>query len=140
MSDRIWEYVDALSHTKDERVLDEPDFDKHYNAFIVNRALSYHADSVLAAEMMNQRASLDPKSQFRFFLNTLRPRRRIAKWVKPTDSGDVATVAEYYEISMKQARVLVSLHTPDQITAMRVCLDKGGVTTRRQGRSHEPSG
>lgn len=134
----IWNYVNALSETKDRSVLDDPDFQKEYKAFIVNRALSYHSDSVLHANMMNERPWLEPALQFHFLLNTLRPRRRIAKWIKPTDSDDVAAIAEYYEISLRKARDLVSLHSSEQLTIIRRRIDKGGVATTR-GR-HVPTG
>jgi hypothetical protein len=131
----IWSYLNALSETKDASVIEHPEFTKEYQPFIVNRALSYHIDAILAANVMNEHPWLDSVSQFLYFLNTLRPRRRMAKWIKNTVSDDVRDVAEYYDCSLRRARDLVSLHTSDQLTIIHRRLDKGGATTR--GRSHE---
>ena len=128
---RLFEYVGALSYTKDLTVLDDPDFEKVYVPYIVNRALGQHEDSVLAAQMMNERPQLPAPAQFLFLLNTLRARRRFGDWQKHTDSEDVCAVAEYYGLSRRAARDLVSLHTPEQIATVYRRLDKGGTTTTK---------
>jgi hypothetical protein len=71
---RIWDYLNAVNKSKDESVLRDADFDKQYNAFLINRALSQHEDTVLAANLMNERAHLPVDLQFRFLLNTVRAR------------------------------------------------------------------
>lgn len=130
---RIWDYVNAASHSKDRSVLDDPDFDKVYLAFIINRSLAGHEDCVLAAQMMNERSELPPKVQFEFFLNTLRPRKRFGAWLKSTDSEDASAVAEYYDCSLRHAFDLVSLHSSDQLTIIRARLEKGGTTNKVRG-------
>lgn len=128
---RTFVYLDAVSSTKDASVLQEPEFTKEYVPFVINHALSYHEDAVGAANLMNERPGLDPASQFRFLLNTLRARKRFSKWLKTTVSDDVRAVAEYYECSIRHARNLVSLHTPEQLTVVHNRLEKGGVASKR---------
>jgi hypothetical protein len=123
--------VGAISHTKDRSILDDPEFDKAYQAFIINRAFSHHADSLLAANLMNERAHLSPALQFHFLLNTLRPRKRYSDWMKNTVSDDVSTVAEYYECSERHARSLVSLHSSEQLDYIRKRLEKGGASSKK---------
>ena len=60
----VFEYVNAVTLTKDTTGLTDPSFEKNYIPFIVNRALSYFQDSVLAANLMNERAWLDKRLQF----------------------------------------------------------------------------
>lgn len=129
-SSRVFAYVDAVSYSKNTAVLQEQEFAKEYLPFIVNRALSYHEDSVLAANMMNERPSLDPSLQFLFLLNTLRSRKRFAKWIKNTVADDVRLVAEYYKCSLQKAEPLVSLHTSEQLTEIRRRIDRGGSATK----------
>jgi hypothetical protein len=136
---RLFAYVDAVSYTKNADVLLEPDFAKEYKPFIVNRALSYHEDSVMAANLMNERPWLDAVSQATFLLNTLRPRKRFSKWLKADAvSDDVRSVAEYYACSIRAARDLVSLHTSAQLTTIRLRLDKGGPAARSGVRHAQP--
>jgi len=135
---RIWDYLNAISQTKDLSVLEDDDFEKHYEPFVINKMLARHGDAVLAANMMNERPNIPKKAQFLFLLNTLRARfRRNEKSVKHTDPDDVGAVAEYYDCSMRHARDLVSLHTSDQLTTIHTRLDKGGAS--KQGRSHDPT-
>lgn len=130
-SNKIWDIVGAISHTKDTSILDDPEFETAYQGFVINRAFSHHLDSVLAANLMNERAHLAPALQFLFLLNTLRPRKRYSDWMKNTVSDDVSTVAEYYECSERHARSLVSLHSSEQLNIIRKRLDKGGAASKR---------
>lgn len=133
---RVFVYFDALSHTKSVKVLEDPQFARDYTPWVINRALSYHEDAVLAANMMNERPWLEPALQFRFLLNTLAARKRFSKWLKTTVPNDVRTVAEYYGCSYRHARDLVVLHTPKQMTTIRRRLEKGG-TSKHAGNCHD---
>lgn len=115
--------------------MDEPQFAKEYVPFIVNRALSYHQDAVLAANAMNERPWLEPAMQFLFLLNTLAARKRFSKWIKTTVPDDVRTVAEYYGCSLRHARDIVPLHTKEQMKIIRSRLEKGGAA--KAGTRHD---
>lgn len=134
-SSPVFEYVKAVTLTKDVSVLDDPSFDKNYVPFVVNRALSYFQDTVMAANLMNERHWLDKKLQFRFYISILRPRKRFSKWLKHNVSEDARVVAEYYGCSLRQALPLTSLHSSDQLTYMRTRIDKGG--RRSKGTGHD---
>lgn len=135
---RTFEYLSALSHKKDKSVLDEPQFAKEYVPFIINRALSYHQDAVLAANAMNERPWLDTALQFQFLLNTLAARKRFSKWIKATVPNDVRDVAEYYGCSLRHARELVGLHSMEQMKIIRSRLEKGGTATKAGSRHDDP--
>ena len=122
----MWDLVNAVSYTKDPACLDDERFNSTYVPFIVNRAFSYHHDSVLAANVINERPWLDKYLQFRFLSGTLRPRKRYSPWVKNIIADDVRVVAEYYGCSVRHAKTLVDLHSPEQLSHMRVRLSKGG--------------
>lgn len=127
---RLWDYLGAVTKTKDLSVLKDLDFSKHYNAFLINRALSQHEDTVLAAQMMNERHHLPVELQFRFLLNTVRARYRKSDWLKFTVSDDLKAVAEYYGCSIRHARGILSLHSSAQLTTIYARLDKGGATKK----------
>lgn len=135
---RIWKAIQAITKTKDVSILQDPDFDKFYSAYVVNMALSHHADTVLAANVMNERHGLEPRLQFLFLLHTIRPRYRKSEWLKATVSDDARDLAEYYGCSVRHARNLVSLHTSDQMTHIRRRLEKGGAVSRTGGRHDSP--
>ena len=127
---RIWVYFNALSRTKCLDPLADLDFDTVYEPFIINRALSYHEDAVLPANIMNERSHIEPALQFHFLLNTLAPRKRFSEWLKTTVSEDERTVAEYYGCSIRHARTILALHTPDQMKILRRRIEKGGAAMK----------
>jgi hypothetical protein len=100
--------------------------EKGYKPFLTNRALSYHHDTVALANEMNMRSDLDNKLQYEFFLNTVRPKKRYAKWDKKEDHGDLAVVKEYFNYSDTKALQALTVLTNDQINEIRRIIDKGG--------------
>lgn len=126
MAAKLWQYLDAVSAKRDASIVEDMDFEKEYQSFLINRALSYHVDAILAANFMNERPLLDKRLQVFFLVNTLRPRKRFSKWLKSTPSDTAKMIAEYYGCSVKRALELVDLHTADQLLVIQKRVDKGG--------------
>jgi hypothetical protein len=120
-----FEYVNAISDTKKDLMVDDIT-EKAYNAFTINRSLSYFNDTVLAANEMNRLHHLDKKLQFHFLINIVRKRKRFSKWDKPELVNDVEVVKEYYGYSNEKARQVLPLLTSDQIVNLREKVQKGG--------------
>ena len=120
-----FEYVNAICDSKQNLIVDEAS-EKAYNPFMINRTLSYHFDTVLLANEMNQRAHLDKKLQNDFLINTVRKKRRFAKWMKPLSSDDLEVVKEYYGYSNEKARQVLPLLNDEQMGQLRQRIFKGG--------------
>ena len=78
-----FDYVKSINESKDQ-LMDSPDemWEKKYSPFIVNKALYPFPDTVLLVNEMNQCHYLDNRLQFDFLLNSIRPRKRYAPWLK----------------------------------------------------------
>jgi hypothetical protein len=120
-----FDFVNAVTHNKRDLFEDET-VGKAYNPYLVNKALSYFPDTVMYANEMNQHHLLDNKPQFHFFLNTIRPARRFAKWVKKQDDNDLAAVMEYYGYSPDKAKAALTILSSDQLITIKQKLEKGG--------------
>lgn len=120
-----FEFANAICDTKQNLIVDEIS-EKSYNPFMVNRSLSYHYDTVLLANEMNQRSFLDKKLQFDFLINTVRKKKRFAKWAKPISSDDLDVVKEYYGYSNEKARQVLPLLNSDQMGQLTQRMYKGG--------------
>lgn len=107
-------------------LMEDPDNEKKYNAFVVNRSLSYFNDTVLLANEMNRYHHLDEKLQYHFLLNIVRKRKRFSKWVKPDVENDIEAVKEYYGYSNDKARQVLSLLSAEQLTTIKKKVNKGG--------------
>ena len=99
--------------------------ERDYNAFIVNRNYSLFVDTVWIANEMNIRPNIDNQLQYEFLLNTLRPRKRFADWVKRESSEDVSVIKEYYGYSNKKAIEALSVLSEEQIDSIRNKVQKG---------------
>jgi hypothetical protein len=105
--------------------------EKTYNAFITNKALSYFADTIQLANMMNVHHGLDNKLQYSFLINIVRPSKRFSKWVKKDKDSDLELVMSYYGYNRQKAKAAIKLLSPDQMKTIKNKLDKGGVKNER---------
>ena len=100
--------------------------EKNYPAFLVNKGLSYFPDTILYANEMNIHADLDSKLQYTYLLNSIRAKKRFAKWAKKEDSNDLDAVKEYYGYSNEKASQALSLLSDQQLSMIKEQLEKGG--------------
>tara|TARA_B110000196_G_C20712197_1_gene460188 strand:+ start:138 stop:515 length:378 start_codon:yes stop_codon:yes gene_type:complete len=120
-----FEYLNSINNTKKDIMIDDI-AEKGYNSFMVNRGLSYFADTVVIANEMNRNHHLDARMAYDFLINIVRKRKRFSKWIKPETVSDVEVVKEYYGYSNEKARQALSLLTSDQINELKKRVYKGG--------------
>ena len=70
-----FDYLKAINETKKDIMVDDVS-EKEYNAFIINRGLSFFNDTVIYANEMNKYHHLDNRLQFDFFINIIRKKKR----------------------------------------------------------------
>ena len=124
-----FDYVNSINQTKNNLMRETENdqlAEKGYNAFLSNRALSYHHDTVALANEMNLRSDSDKKLQYEFLLNTVRPKKRFAKWDKKEDHGDIAAIKEYFGYGESKALQALAVLTNDQIEKIKIKIQKGG--------------
>lgn len=129
MTSKPFIYADSVSFTKNNLMkgtANDELAEKLYKPFLVNRSMSYHHDSVLYANEMNMRPHLDNKPQYEYLLNTLRKRKRFAKWAKEQSNASVEMVMEYYGYGRSKAEQALRVLTDEQLAMIEVALDKGG--------------
>jgi hypothetical protein len=126
MPDLFKDIIPSILETKEYVLLTEAD-EKSYPKFLVNKALSYHSDTVLVANELNKYPTVDNKLHYDFCLNIIKPYKRPrSKWHKRVDTADLDVVKEYYGYSTAKAMAAMSLLNDDQITQMKKELSKGG--------------
>lgn len=125
MADLFKELIPSILQTKEYALLTEQD-EKSYSSFMVNRALSFHRDTVLFANEMNKYNNLDNKLKYDFLINIIRAKKRpYSKWHKKAQSRDLNVVKEYYGYSDAKAEEALKILSDDQIAAMKKQLYKG---------------
>ena len=121
-----FDFINAINFDKKVLIVDDWS-EKQYIPYIVNRGLSFGADTVIPANEMNSRPHLDRKLQFDFLINTIRPRKRYNKWVKADKVEAIELVKTYYGYSIEKARQALSILTSEQLDHLKQKLEKGGL-------------
>lgn len=120
-----FDYLNSINYSKQDLMVDD-DTEKAYNAFLVNRGLSYFQDTVLLANEMNKNHHIDHRLQYDFLRGVIRKRKRFSKWAKKDQVANVEVIKEYYGYSDAKAESVVDLISSDQIDMMKAKLSKGG--------------
>ena len=119
-----FEFSNSITYTKKD-IMNELN-EKEYAPFLVNRSLSYHQDCILYANEMNRRFDISHKLQYHYLLNTIRKRKRFAKWSKPELIDDLNIVMDYYSISREKAEEYLSILNKSAIETLKRRMKKGG--------------
>ena len=130
-----FDFINAINHSKEDLIAKSDNSElaeKVYEPFIVNRGLSFFADTILYANEMNRLALLDKKPQFAYLLNSIRPRKRYSKWFKQEKIEKLDIVSEYFGYSKSKAKDIINILTDDQIKIIKEKLQKGGTNTKER--------
>lgn len=105
---------------------------KAYQPYVLNLCFSYvdkygQNDSILFANEMNIRPDLDARLQYDFYFHGLSKRGRFGKGAHPDEINNLEMVAEYYNYSLKKAKEIISVLTPDQIEIIKNRMSKGEI-------------
>jgi len=101
-----FDYINSINHTKKNLMVDTENdklAESSYVPFITNRSLSYFTDTLFYSNEINQYHHVDNKLQYDYLINSVRPKKRYAKWVKATDSNDLENVKLYFGYSTNKA-------------------------------------
>ena len=118
-----FELIKSISNTKKDILENEKD----YNAFMVNRGLSYFPDTVIYANEMNRFHHLDSCLQYHFLINTIRKRNRFSKWNKSIESENINAIKQYYGYSNEKARDVLPLLSNENLKTIRGRIQHGGI-------------
>jgi len=120
-----FDYLNAINSTKKDIMIDDIS-EKDYNAFMVNRGLSYFPDTVLYANEMNRQHHIDGRLQFDFLINIIRKKKRWSKWIKADEVANLELIKEYYGYSNEKAKSALTLMSNEQIEQLKMRIYKGG--------------
>lgn len=106
----------------------DPQSEKEYVPFVVNRTLSYELDCVMQANEMNRRHHLDKKLQFGYFINTIRARKRpFHKWAKYETSEAIDAIKLFFDFSDRKAHEALRILSTEQVEQIKQKTSKGGL-------------
>ena len=119
-------FFNAICDKKDV-IAENPDLEREYVPYVINKYFSYHQDCIADANEMNQNPFLDKKMQFDYFINNSRKRKRRLLWETERVSDDVSSIKEYFKTSLSKAKYIYKLMSSDDMGVIRKRLFKGGL-------------
>lgn len=129
MSDLFKEIIPSILQTK-KPVVDSSN-EREYIPFVVNKALSFHYDTILYANEMNSNPGLDGLLQYQFLINTIRGYKRpFQKWIKQDKLENLELIKEYYGFSNEKAKEALSVLTDEQLEEIKNRMFMGGTMKR----------
>lgn len=121
-----FDFINSITYNKEDLFVD-PQAEKDYVPFIVNRGLSYFPDTLFYANEVNQYSTASKKWQYDFLRLSIAKKKRFSKWAKKESlTTDVALVQEWYKYSEEKAIEALTILTDQQLKAIRDALNKGG--------------
>lgn len=127
MSYQLKDYLNSINHTKENLMdSDDPMWEKKYYPFIINKCVAPFNDTIMLVNEMNMRHHLETKLQYDFLLNTIRPKKRYAPWVKADKLKNLEYVKEYYGYSNSKAKSVLDILNDEQLEFIKSKLFKGG--------------
>jgi|TARA_R100000030_G_scaffold96787_1_gene85227 hypothetical protein len=129
-----FDYVNDINFKK-KNLMRDTDNDKlaegGYVPYLTNKSLSYFPDTLFLSQAMNIHHGLDNLLQYEYLLNTVRPKKRFAKWVKPEDNDDLEIIKMYFGYSNKKAEQALKILSSDVIKEIREIITRGTQDERR---------
>ena len=120
------EWLNSINTNKNNLIDEDPDIEKQYPSYIINRCLSGQIDSVMFANEMNKHPNLAKKLQYDFFLNSLRKRKRYSPWLRKEQIENLELVKRYYGYSNEKAKQALKILTKKQLNFIKSKFDTGG--------------
>ena len=101
--------------------------EKVYSAFMINRGMSQHADTVLIANMMNRHSHLPVKMQYDFYRHLVRPRKRYGAWAKASKAeANIQLIMKKYNYNRDRAEEVIDLFSKADLKEIKNEMSEGG--------------
>ena len=123
-----FDYINSINFTKKNLMKGSENdelAEKGYVPYITNKTLSYFTDTLLYANEMNRYHFLDNRLQYEFYLNSIRKKKRFAKWAKADDNDEVMMVQEFYKFSPQKAKAALKVLSPEQKNIIKHKMENG---------------
>ena len=119
-------WLNSINNTKINLIDEDPDLEKEYSPYIINRCFSGNIDSIMFANELNKHPNLAKKFQYDFFLNSLRKKKRFSPWLRKDQIKNLDLIKQYYGYSNEKAKQVLNILTKEQLSFIRDRLETGG--------------
>jgi hypothetical protein len=126
-----FDYVNSVTDNKKNIMIGTENdelAEKGYVPYLTNKSLSYHMDSILYANEMNQHPFLDNKLQYEYYLHGISKKKRFSKWTKKEDNEDIEIISQWYGCNYSKAAEILKIINKNTLDLIKQKLQKGGAS------------
>lgn len=124
-----FDFLNSINDNKKD-LFEDPQAEKDYNSFMVNRGLSYFPDTILYANEINRNADMPKRWQFDFLRHSISKRRRFSKWHKKDNVSEIVElIQKHYKYSQKKALEVYDLLSDNDVKELIELYQVGGRTS-----------
>ena len=120
------DWLNSINFNKNNLIKEDPSMIKDYPPYIINRCLSGNLDCIMFVNEMNKYSFLDKDMQYKFYLNTLRKKKRFSPWLRKDKVTDLQSVKQYYGYSNEKASQALKILSKQQLDYIKQRLETGG--------------
>ena len=123
---KLKDFLSSINHDKKPLLDEDETASRLYPCFVVNRCLSYFADTIFHANEMNCAPWLDNKTQFDFYRIGVRKKKRFSPWLKKETEENIKTIQAAYGYSERKAREVLNIISPQEMDQIKRSQYTGG--------------
>lgn len=128
MANSQFDFLNSILYNKKDLLKDEPERIKDYIPWLINTGLSYHLDTIIAANFLNTYSDLPKNVQYSYGLSTIRPKKRkFTRWSKKINNNDLDLVCQAYKCNKRVAEQYLEILTDEQKQLLKQQQELGGV-------------
>lgn len=127
-----FDFIKSVSNTKQDMIKDDPEVIKSYNAFIVNRGLSYFPDTILLANDLNMYPEIPSEAQYYYYMGSIRKGKRFSKWHKPKKDDDIGLIQKIYNVRLEVAKQYYKLISEKDMKRLHELSDTGETPSKKK--------
>lgn len=123
---KLGDFLKSINTTKVSLMDDDPQAEREYVPFVVNRCYSNFVDTIMFANEMNTRHLTEPKMQYDYLMNAIKKRNRFSRWGKAPKIENLELVKLHFGYGNEKAKDALRILTDEQILAIKKLHEQGG--------------
>ena len=108
-------------------MMNEPNAEKAYIPFLINKTLSFNVETIMHANEMNLNYGLDKKLQYDYYFYTFPKKKYYNSWFKKKENADLNLIRQYYGYNIQKAKEALTILTDEQLEIIRKKFEQGGI-------------
>ena len=123
---KLGEFLSDINVNKTNLLRQDEFAHKDFSPFVVTRSLSYFKDLILYINDLNMTQDMSKQMQYDYLINIVKKRKRFSRWAKTPKVENLDLIKDYYNYSDKKALEVIDLLSEEDITKIKIKMNKGG--------------